>query len=259
LDQSGTSNPFDLTGKVAIVTGANGGIGLGMAEGLARAGAAIAIAARNASKAEAALAQLQGLGAETMFVATDVADRSSCKQMADAVAKQFGRVDILIANAGIGEPQRAADIDEQGWQRTIGINLDGAFFSAQAAYPHLQAAGGGKIVMIGSMTSIFGAPFAVHYAASKGGVVQLAKSLAVGWARDNIQVNTILPGWILTDIIAGRKEQNAAFDAAIVARTPARRWGEPRDLAGTAVFLCSQASDFVTGAVIPVDGGYSVM
>ena len=165
----------------------------------------------------------------------------------------------MIANAGIGEGARPETMDEAMWRRTLDINLSGSFFSAQAVYPHLKAAGGGKLVMLGSMTSIFGAAGAANYAASKGAVVQLAKSLAIAWARDNIQVNAILPGWLVTDMVADTKARAPEFDEGIVARTPARRWGEPDDLAGTAVYLCSRASHFVTGTAIPVDGGYAVM
>ncbi|WP_088181912.1 SDR family oxidoreductase [Sphingobium sp. Z007] len=250
---------FDLSGKVAIVTGGNGGLGLGMARGLAQAGAAIAIAARRADKAKAALVALESIGAKAIFIETDVADRASCFAMAQAVADQLGRIDILIANAGIGEGARPETMSEAMWRRTLDINLSGSFFSAQAVHSHMKASGGGKLVMLGSMTSIFGAAGAANYAASKGAVVQLAKSLAIAWARDNIQVNAILPGWLVTDMVADTKAKVPGFDEAIVARTPARRWGEPDDLAGTAVYLCSRASDFVTGAAIAVDGGYAVM
>lgn len=252
------STLFDLTGRVAIITGGNGGLGLGMARGLATAGASIAIAARRADKAQAALSALADQGITAMFVETDVADRASCFAMADAVAAHFGRIDILIANAGVANGGRPETMDEAAWRHTLDINLSGTFFCAQAVHPHMKAAGGGKIVTIGSMMSIFGMAHGADYAASKGGVVQLARSLAIAWARDNIQVNAILPGWLDTDMIAQSKA-NAAFSDSIVRRTPARRWGQPRDLEGAAVFLCSAASDFVTGAAIPVDGGYAAM
>lgn len=250
--------PFDLSGKVAIVTGGNGGLGLGMAEGLARAGARVAIAARNRDKAGDALERLNALGTEAMFVDVDVADRQSCEDMASAVADRFGRIDILIANAGIAQGGRAETLAGETWQRVLDINLNGTLFAAQAVHPHLAAAGGGKIVTIGSMMSIFGSKESVAYSASKGAVVALTRSLAIAWARDNIQVNAILPGWLVTDMVAGAKNARPEFDKAIVARTPARRWGQPEDMAGTAVFLCSGASDFVTGVALPVDGGYSV-
>lgn len=250
---------FDLAGKVAVVTGGNGGLGLGMALGLAKAGASVAIAARRRDKADAALAALGAEGVETLFVETDVADRASCLAMAEAVAARFGRIDILIANAGVANGGRPEKMSEDVWRRTLDINLSGTFFAAQAVHPHLKAAGGGKIVTIGSMMSIFGSSVGSDYAASKGAVVQLTKSLAIAWARDNIQVNAILPGWLVTDIVAEHKDNAPGFSDAIVARTPQRRWGEPSDLEGIAIFLCSAASNFVTGTAIPVDGGYSVV
>ena len=249
---------FDLTGKSAIVTGGNGGLGLGMALGLAKAGASVAIAARRRDKAETALDALRAIGAQAMFVQTDVADRGSCTAMAETVAEALGGVDILVANAGIGKGGRPETMTEADWRATLDINLSGVFFSAQAVHPHMKAAGGGKILTVGSMMSIFGSPRAPDYAASKGGVVQLTKSLAAAWARDNIQVNAILPGWLTTDIVAEAKANAPGFSAAIVARTPARRWGEPDDLEGVAIFLCAPASAFVTGAAIPVDGGYAI-
>lgn len=252
------AKPFDLTGKVAIVTGGNGGLGLGMAMGLGMAGAKLAIAARRRDKAQDALAQLGDAGIDAFFVETDVADRASCEGMAEAVVARFGRIDILVANAGIADGGKPQEIAGDAWQRVLDINLNGTLFAAQAVYPHLVSAGGGKIVTIGSMMSIFGSAQSASYAASKGAVVALTRSLAVAWAKDNIQVNAILPGWLVTDIVAGAKAARPEFDAAIVARTPARRWGQPDDMAGTAVFLCSPASDFVTGTTIAVDGGYSI-
>ena len=140
----------------------------------------------------------------------------------------------------------------------IDINLKGAFFCAQAAYPEMRRAGGGKIVNIGSMTSIFGVPFAAPYAASKGGIVQLTRALATAWAKDNIQVNAVLPGWIDTDLTKKARQQVDGLQERVVARTPAGRWGAPDDFAGIAVFLAAPASDFITGVAIPVDGGYSI-
>ncbi len=249
---------FSLAGKVAIITGGNGGLGLGMAHGLAKAGARIAIAARSRSKAQDALAELKALGAPCMFVETDVADRASCFAMAEIVATEFGQIDILIANAGVANGGRPEQMSEAVWRQTLDINLSGSFFAAQAVHPHMKAAGGGKIVTIGSMMSIFGSARAADYGASKGGVVQLTKSLAAAWARDNIQVNAILPGWLVTDMIADTKDKAPGFSDAIISRTPARRWGEPADMEGIAIFLCAKAADFITGAAIPVDGGYSI-
>ena len=247
-------NLFDLTGRVAIVTGGNGGIGLGMAKGLAAAGARIAITGRNEEKARAALAEL---GEGAFFVKAEVADRAACFAMVEEVAATAGRVDILINNAGIAARKRPELLTEAEWRGLMDINLTGAFFCCQAVYPHMKKAGGGKIVNIGSMLSLFGAPFGAAYGASKGGIVQLTKSIATAWALDGIQANCILPGWIDTDLTVGAREQVEGLDAHVKARTPMKRWGRGEDLSGTAVFLASRASDFVTGTAIPVDGGYS--
>jgi 2-deoxy-D-gluconate 3-dehydrogenase len=252
-------NLFDLTGKVALVTGGNGGIGLGMARGLAQAGATVAIAARNRAKAGAALAELRGLGAKAAFIALDVLDEASCRGAISTAVGEFGRLDILVNNSGttVRKPPEALTAAE--WRLVIETNLTGAFFCAQAAYPEMIRAGGGKIINIGSMMSLFGAPYAAPYAASKGGIVQMTRALATSWAKDNIQVNAVLPGWIDTDLTRGARAQVPGLHERVLARTPASRWGLPDDFAGIAVFLAAPASDFVTGAAIPVDGGYSIL
>ncbi len=248
---------FDLTGRVAVVTGGNGGIGLGMARGLAAAGAAVAVAARNRAKSEAAMAELAALGAEAAFVALDVADPASCRAMVEAVVGRFGRLDILVNNAGmsIRKPPETYTVEE--WQAVLNTNLTGAFVCCQAAHPVMKRNGGGKIINIGSMMSVFGGAYAAPYSSSKGGIVQMTKSLATAWARDNIQVNAVLPGWIDTELTRDARDQVAGLNERVLARTPAGRWGVPDDLSGTAVFLAAPASDFVTGAAIPVDGGYA--
>lgn len=250
---------FTLGGKVAIVTGGNGGIGLGMARGLAQAGAAIAIVGRNEAKSAAAAAELKRTGVKAICVAADVTDKAAVDAMIAQVVRELGRIDILVNNAGISirKPPHVLDLAE--WNSVIQTNLTSAFLCSQAAYPAMKAAGGGKVVNIGSMMSIFGASFAPAYAASKGGIVQFTRSCAVAWAPDNIQVNAVLPGWIDTDLTKrARKEVDGLHDR-VLARTPAARWGEIDDFAGIAVFLASPASDFVTGTAIPVDGGYSIM
>ncbi|MFO7297348.1 MAG: 2-deoxy-D-gluconate 3-dehydrogenase [Proteobacteria bacterium] len=252
------SSLFDLTGRVAIVTGGNGGIGLGMATGLAEAGAAIVIAARDQKKSAEAAEKLQKLGARVATVEVDVKDQNSVKRMVQATFDRFQRVDILVANAGINIRKPPQDVSAEEWQAVLDVNLNGPFFCAQAVYPAMKAQGGGKIITIGSMTSIFGVPFAPAYSATKGGVVQLTRSLATAWAKDNIQVNCVLPGWIDTDLTRQARKQVQGLHERVEARTPAGRWGEPKDFAGVAVFLASHASDFITGAAIPVDGGYSV-
>jgi 2-dehydro-3-deoxy-D-gluconate 5-dehydrogenase len=250
-------NPFDLTGRVAIVTGGNRGLGLGMARGLARAGAAIAVAARDRAKSEAAVEELRAIGVRCEFYPVHVSSRDGCHEMVEAVVAELGRCDILINNAGTTIRKRPELISEDEWRQVLDVNLGGTLFCAQAVYPHMKAAGGGKIVNIGSMYSIFGAPLVAPYAASKGGVAQLTRSLAAAWAADNIQVNAILPGWHDTDLTRSAREQIAGLNELVLTRTPAGRWGAPDDLAGAAVFLASAASDFVTGALLPVDGGYS--
>jgi 2-deoxy-D-gluconate 3-dehydrogenase len=249
---------FDLSGRVAVITGGNGGIGLGIARGLAEAGASVVIAGRNKTKNTQALQQIEDLGARAMAVAVDVTNEASCHSMIASVVQRFGRMDILVNNAGINIRKRPEQYGLAEWRLILESNLTSAFVCSQAAYPEMQRQGGGKIINIGSMMSIFGASFAVAYGASKGGIVQMTRGLAVAWAADNIQVNAILPGWITTDLSKEGRSTNPALYDTILARTPARRWGSPDDHAGIAVFLASRASDFVTGTAIPLDGGYSV-
>lgn len=246
--------PFDLKGKTALVTGGNGGIGLGIARGLAQAGANVAIAGRNEAKNQAAL---KALGAGALAVSGDVNDAAAVKRMVAEAVKAFGGLDILVANAGINIRKAPQEYALEEWHRIMDTNLTSVFACCQAAYPEMQRRGGGKIVTIGSMTSIFGFDVGPVYAASKGAVVQLTKSLAAAWAKDNIQVNSILPGFIDTELTQNLRRNFPGAHERVVARTPARRWGDPADLAGTAVFFCSRASDFVTGTALPVDGGFS--
>ena len=249
---------FDLSGRVAVVTGGNGGIGLGMARGLARAGAAVAVAGRNQEKSAAAVAELEALGAEAAAVPVEVTAEASCRAMVTAAVERFGRLDILVNNAGTNIRKQPQDYALEEWETVLSTNLTSAFVCSQAAYPEMCKAGGGKIINIGSMMSIFGAAFAPAYAASKGGIVQLTKALATAWAKDNIQVNAVLPGWIDTELTRQARAQIDGLHEKVEARTPAGHWGHPDDHAGIAVFLASGASDFVTGTAIPVDGGYSV-
>ncbi|MEZ5843975.1 MAG: glucose 1-dehydrogenase [Hyphomicrobiaceae bacterium] len=255
-----TPNPlFDLTGRVAIVTGGNGGIGLGMAKGLAQAGATVVVAARDRTKLAAAIEELNTFGRPAASVEVDVASKASCEAMAQHTLDRFGRIDILVANAGMNIRRPPQDFTPEEWQQVLNVNLNGPFFSAQACYPAMQRQGGGKVISIGSMASIFGLPFAGAYAATKGGVVQMTRVLATAWAKDNIQCNAVLPGWIDTDLTRKARSEVGGLHERVEARTPAARWGVPGDFAGVAVFLASRASDFVTGTAIPVDGGYSVM
>ena len=249
---------FDLKGKVAIVTGGNGGIGLGMARGLAAAGARVVVAGRDQKKSQAAVADLTGRGAEAFAVAVDVTDEAAVARMIAATLERWGRLDALVNNAGINIRKPVHELALEEWHRVLDTNLTSAFLCSKAAYPAFKKAGGGKIINIGSMMSIFGASFAPVYSSSKGGIVQLTKSTAVAWARDNIQVNAVLPGWIDTDLTQNARREVAGLHDSVLRRTPAGRWGGIDDMSGVAVFLASPASDFVTGAVIPVDGGYSI-
>ena len=249
---------FDLTDRVAIVTGGNGGIGLGMARGLATAGAAVVVAARDEAKSAEAVRELEGLGARAVAVRVDVTEAASCRAMVQAALDRFGRLDVLVNNAGTNIRKQPQEYTLEEWHLILETNLTSAFACSQAAYPAMCQAGGGKIIMIGSMMSIFGASFTAPYAATKGGIVQLARALACAWAKDNIQVNAVLPGWINSALTRRARRDIAGLEERVVARTPAGRWGMPDDFAGIAVFLASPASDFVTGTAIPVDGGYSV-
>jgi 2-dehydro-3-deoxy-D-gluconate 5-dehydrogenase len=249
---------FDLSGKVAVVTGGNGGIGLGMARGLATAGARVVIAARNREKSQAAVRDLETRGASASSVETDVTDEQSVAAMADATLARFGRIDILVNNAGTNIRRPAHELETADWHEVLDTNLTSAFLCSKAAYPAMKRNGGGKIINIGSMMSIFGASFAPAYAASKAGIVQFTKSIACAWAPDNIQANAVLPGWIDTDLTRRAREEVRGLNENVLRRTPAGRWGVIDDMAGVAVFLASPASDFITGAAIPVDGGYSV-
>jgi 2-deoxy-D-gluconate 3-dehydrogenase len=250
-------NLFDLSGRVAVVTGGNAGIGLGIATALAQAGASIVIAGRRTEKNQAAANAIAALGVKAADLEADVRDERSCRSMVQGTVERFGGIDILVNNAGIAIRKQPEDYTPAEWHEVIETNLTGAFLCAHAVYPHMRDRGGGKIVNIGSMLSIFGASFAVAYAASKGGIVQMTKALACAWAKDNIQANAILPGWIDTPFTQAARQQVPGLNERVLARTPAGRWGDPRDFAGIAVLLASSASDFITGAAIPVDGGYS--
>ncbi|MBJ7286314.1 MAG: glucose 1-dehydrogenase [Candidatus Nanopelagicus sp.] len=247
---------MSLKGKVAVVTGGNGGIGLGFATGLAQAGADIAIWARNIEKSEAAVKKLKSLGINAKAFNVDVADKNQINQGMIDTEKEFGGVDILVANAGINIRKAPENYLPDEVDRIIKVNLTGVFDCCQAVYPSMKKRGGGKIITVGSLTSVFGFGIAPIYSATKGAVVQLTMSLANSWGRDNIQVNSVLPGWIKTELT----EQTRSlpdFVNKVLDRTPAGRWGEPIDFAGIAKFLGSSDSDFITGVAIPVDGGFT--
>ncbi len=248
---------FDLTGKVAIVTGGSRGIGFGIAKALAGAGATIVVAATRPDQSADAVRRLQEAGATAAAVPTDVADADAAQAMVDETVRHFGHLDILVNNAGINIRKRPEEYSIEEWHRVLSVNLDGPFFCSRAAYPAMKAAGGGKIINIASLMSIFANEKAAAYGAAKGGLVQLTKALAVAWAGDGIQANAILPGWITTDLTAGARQQLPGLDEVVQARTPEGRWGVPDDLGGAAVFFASSASDFVTGTTLLVDGGFA--
>jgi len=250
---------FNLEQKVAIVTGGNGGIGNGIARGFASMGANVAIVARNCRKTEAASNEIKkSYGVRCLGLTCDVTDEKAVQQMAQSVHGEWGRIDILVNNAGINIRKLPQDYEACDWDQVLAGNLRSAFLCSKSVYPAMQAGGGGKIINIGSMTSIFGGAKLAPYGASKGGIVQLTRSLACARAAENIQVNAILPGFIDTDLTRQARQDIPGLNETVVARTPTGRWGEPHDLQGAAIFLASRASDFVTGVALPVDGGYSI-
>ncbi|RYF17274.1 MAG: glucose 1-dehydrogenase [Comamonadaceae bacterium] len=249
---------FDLTGRIALVTGGNGGIGLGMARGLGQAGATLVIVGRNEEKSAAALRELQSAGIRAEAIAADVTDEGAVQRLFDEVRGRHGRLDILVNNAGstVRKPPQDFTLDE--WKAVMDVNLTSAFLCCRASHPLMVQAGGGKIINIGSIMSVLAAPYAPAYCASKGGIVQFTKSIALAWAKDGIQANAVLPGWIATELTDSARAQVPGLNERVLARTATGRWGRPEDLAGVAVFLASRASDFVTGTAITVDGGYSI-
>ena len=250
---------FDLSDKVSIVTGGNGGLGLALALGLAGAGSSIVVAARNMDKTAQALSQIEELGVKAMGLKVDVTQESDINEMVSRTIEDLGQVDILVNNAGMTARKEPQDLDAEEWDQVLDVNLRAAFLAARAVYPHMRSQGAGKIINIGSMFSIFGGGGSgAPYSASKGGIVQLSKSLAVAWAKDNIQSNAILPGWFLTELTSAVPLTQPERYELINRRIPHGRWGEPEELQGAVVFLASRASDYVTGAVLSVDGGYSV-
>jgi 2-dehydro-3-deoxy-D-gluconate 5-dehydrogenase len=252
------TNLFDLSGRVAVITGGNGGIGRGIALGLAQAGAAIAVLARNEEKNQRVMSELQPLGVAALAVKVDVSARGELQPALKKVEETLGPVSILVNNAGISVVAGVLDQTPEDWDKVMETNLNACFLLSKLAAQSMVNRRQGKIINIASMYSLFGSGFVPSYSAAKGALVQLTKSMAIELAPFNIQVNAIAPGWIETDITAPLKTDYPALYQEIITRTPAGRFGNPDECAGTAVFLASRASDFVTGATICVDGGYSI-
>ncbi|MBV8684114.1 MAG: SDR family oxidoreductase [Caulobacteraceae bacterium] len=255
--------PFDLTGKVALVTGGNRGIGLGMARALAQAGADVAIWGSNAGHNGTAEGELKKAGRRVLAQQVDVADESAVvAAMAEAVEK-LGRVDTVIANAGIGGGAPSfSEMTVETWRRVLAVNLDGVFFTCREACRHMSerarsGSPGGSVVVTASLAAIEGAARNEAYAATKGGVISMMRAIAVEHARYGVRANAVLPGWIATDMTAGA-QSNPAFAERVIPRVPARRWGEPEDFGGIAVYLASDASAYHSGDTFVIDGGYSI-
>jgi NAD(P)-dependent dehydrogenase (short-subunit alcohol dehydrogenase family) len=255
--------PFDLTGKVALVTGGNGGIGLGMAEGLAEAGASVVIWGTNAEKNQAAEGKLLRHGVRVLAQKVDVADEARVVEAMEEAIVGMGRVDFVCANAGIGAGAPFTEVTADIWRRVMSVNLEGVVWTFREACKHMVAraqAGdpGGSLVVTSSVSAIHGAPRNEAYASTKGAVLAMVRGLAVEFARYGVRANSILPGWIATDMTAGGQNSDAFNEKVIKARVPVRRWGEPEDFAGIAVYLASDASRFHTGDSIVIDGGYTI-
>lgn len=247
---------FRLDGRVALVTGGNGGLGLGIAQGLAAAGASVVVAGRSPEKNERAL---QVLGEPAIAVQCDVTDPAAVEAAVNAVVEKFGGLDIVVANAGIGVNSLPQEESIDQWQRTLDTNLTSVFTLCKAAYPHLCASNAASIVMITTMVTSMANPTLASYGASKGGLEAMAKSLAVAWSDNGIRVNVIAPGVFWSDLTAPLATDDLApFREKIVSRVPLDRIADPHEIAGPAVFLASDAASFVTGHTLFVDGGYSV-
>jgi 2-deoxy-D-gluconate 3-dehydrogenase len=255
-----TTASFDLRGRVAIVTGGNGGIGRGIAIGFAQAGAAVAILGRNEEKNVRTLAELKNTGARAVAVQVDLTDRAALEPALRSVETELGPVDILVNNAGIVSLSGGIlQETPESWDEVIETQLNSVFLLSKLVGTSMAQRRHGKIINIGSMYSYFGSGLIPSYSAAKGAIVQLTKSMAIELAPHGIQVNAIAPGWFETDMTAPvRSEEMKAMNDEIVSRTPAGRWGQPEELAGPAIFLASQASDFVTGETLRVDGGYAI-
>ncbi|HJM89964.1 MAG TPA: SDR family NAD(P)-dependent oxidoreductase [Dehalococcoidia bacterium] len=250
--------PIDVSGKVALVTGGNGGIGLGMAQALADASAGVCIWGRNEEKNAVAAEQLKAAGGDVLALVCDVANEEHVEEAFQATLDHFGKVDGCFANAGIGGGGAPFhEMTTESWRRVLGVNLDGTFFTYRAAVRHMIDRGeGGRLVATSSVSAVDGAPRSQHYASSKGGLNAMTRGLAVELARHNITANTILPGWIET-AMTENSFADERFEANVLKRVPFRRWGQPTDFGGIAVYLMSDASAYHTGDEFIIDGGYT--
>lgn len=246
---------FDLSGKVALVTGASRGLGFAIAEGFAKQGAAVILNGRNPETLEKSAERIRANGGTAHISSFDVTDATSIKVAVDKIKTSIGEIDILVNNAGIQHRQMIADLDEADWRRVLETNLTAPFLMAQAIAPDMVARKSGKIINICSLTSEVGRANIAPYTTAKGGLKMLTKSMAVEWAKDNVQVNGIGPGYFLTEMNTALVEDEQ-FNSWVCNRTPAGRWGDPDELAGAAIFLASGASNYVNGQVIYVDGGF---
>lgn len=250
---------FDLTGKVAIITGGNGGLGLGMARGLASAGAAVAVVGRNQDKIDNAVKTLAAAGAKALGIQADVSSEDDVNRMVRETVDHFGRVDILINNAAISWGIHPDKMTLDEWNNFIAVNLTSCFLTCRACFPEMVKAGGGKIINVGSIITKLGFGKLVHYAAAKGGMDHMTQSLAQGWGKHNIQVNAVLPGLVDTEMMpcSGPKAMTRAVQY-VSKKSPVGRYGVPEDFHGLSILLSSKASDFITGAIIVADGGLSL-
>jgi NAD(P)-dependent dehydrogenase (short-subunit alcohol dehydrogenase family) len=252
--------PFDLTGKAALVTGGNSGIGLGMARALAQAGADVAIWGTNAKKNAAAKSELAAGGRKVVALECDVSDETAVATAFAETLSKLGRIDGCFANAGVSGRGTASflEMSSEEWRRVLKVNLDGAFFTFRAAARHMVARGGGGVLVgTASLAAIEGAPRSEHYAATKGGMISMIRALAVEFARHGVRANAILPGWIETDMTANAIG-NEKFANNVLPRIPMRRWGTGDDFGGIAVYLMSSASAYHTGDTFLIDGGYAL-
>ena len=248
----------DLSGRVVVVTGGNAGIGLGIARGVARAGADVAVWARNEERNERAVDELRALGVRALAVGCDVTDEGQVDHALAATVEGHGKVDALFANAGTYGDAPFVEMTLHEWRRVLAVNLDGAFLALRAAARHLvERGGGGALVAVSSTAAIFGAPRRAHYAASKAALVAVVRALAVELARHHVRCNALLPGWTDTDLLEAAKAYQKFVDATI-ARTPVRRWGNPDDYGEVAAFLADPTIEYHTGDTVVVDGGYSI-